>query len=136
MNYYPIQRVWSYYMSDKFEGIEAAVRRGVDSSMSKKKRHKRFFKNGTIVILTRDYTARPKMSCHYYLKAGQTLKVVSQGYYTNWDLEADLSVPTPWVRCNGKDPETGKKYHFDMAIDVPVLIEATEANRLLYASKI
>jgi len=121
---------------EQFAGIEKSIAMGVDKAMNKKRRHKLIFKNGTEVILTRDYVARPKMSCHYYLKAGQTLKVVSQGYYTKWDLEADLSEPTPWVRCNGKDPETGKKYHFDFAVDVPVLVEATEANRLLYASQV
>jgi hypothetical protein len=116
--------------------VEAAILKGVEKALDKKKRHKLIFKNGTQVILTRDYVARPKMSCHYSLKAGQTLKVVSQGYYTKWDLEDALSEPTPWVRCNGKDPETGKKYHFDFAVDVPVLIEATEANRLLYATQV
>lgn len=112
-----------------WNGLEEAT------TMFNKRRHKLIFKNGTSVILTQDTNVHPKMSETYRLVAGQLLKVTSQGYYNDYDvLDNNLSVPTPWVRCNGINPRTGKKYHFDFAVDVPLLVEATETHRLLYGT--
>lgn len=99
-----------------------------------RKYYPRKFKNGTVVLLTEDYVARPKFSEQYQLRAGQSFTVIGQGYWEIYEsADYDCAPSEPWVRCKGIRPATGEPYFFDFAIDTDVLIEATEANRLLYA---
>jgi len=94
------------------------------------------FKKGDKVILVRDYRACPKLSLMIRLTAGQVFKITEvpkpEDYPHSYESEAGDQFK--WVRVNGINPETGKKYQHEMAIDLDALMPYTEIGGLLYGS--